>query len=307
MSDIRSACSSFTLLLLIGGIAAAQDAASSHQLVKYSVVPQRADSSVSRFTAPNYVVFERQTKSSAPLLVFMPGTDGVPNRTSDFADAAAHQGYRVIGLEYDDAPAVMQVCPRDPDPRCAENFRRKRIFGQGRFDAIDQRPGESIVERLSMLLASLDRDHPGEGWLDYLDNGRPAWSRIAVSGLSQGAGMAAYIAQTTRVARVILFSSPWDSYGRNRTLAPWVRAGNGATPSSAWFAAYHEKEPTADLIAQAYRALRIPSTQIRIFTLEPNGRAEYHPSGVTNGGTPRRADGLPAYLDDWKFLLGEAH
>ena len=39
----------------------------------------------------------------------------------------------------------------------------------------------------------------------------------------------------------------------------------------------------ADLIEQAYRALRIPSSQIRIFRLEPNGRAAYHPSGVTNG------------------------
>jgi dienelactone hydrolase len=303
----RSAFSSSILLLTVVGIAAAQDAETGHQLVKYSVAPQHADSSVSRFTAPNYVVFERQTKSSAPLLVFMPGTDGIPNRTSDFADVAAHQGYRVIGLEYDDTPAVMQTCPRDPDPKCAEKFRRKRIFGEGRFDAIDQRPGESVVERLTALLTSLDRDHPGEGWLDYLDNGRPMWSRIAVSGLSQGAGMAAYIAQTTRVARVILFSSPWDSYGRNRTLAPWVRSGNGATPTNLWFAAYHEKEPTADLIARAYSALRIPSSQIRVFTLEPNGKAAYHPSGVTNGGTPRRADRMPAYLDDWKFLLGDAH
>jgi hypothetical protein len=271
------------------------------------VTPARADSSVTRFTAPNYIVFERGVESSAPLLVFMPGTNGQPNRTSDFADVAAHQGYRVIGLEYNDTPAVAQICPRNPDPQCAAKFREKRIFGDGNFGLIDQRPEESIVHRLVTLLVRLDQDHPGEGWADYLDGGQPKWTRIAVSGLSQGAGMAAYIARKTRVARVILFSSPWDNYGRGRTLAPWMKDGAAATPAFLWFAEYHAKEPTADMIARAYKALGIPSANIRVFRLEPNGKAAYHPSVVANGGTPRNADGSPAYLNDWKFLLGDVH
>jgi hypothetical protein len=146
-----------------------------------------------------------------------------------------------------------------------------------------------------------------EGWADYLENGQPKWSKIAVSGLSQGAGMAAYIAQKTRVVRVILFSSPWDNYGPRQTLAPWVVAGHGETPVDRWFAAYHEKEPTAATIARAYAALGIPSAQIRILSLEPAPNASanaYHPSVVANGATPKAADGTPAYLGDWRFLLG---
>jgi hypothetical protein len=117
--------------------------------------------------------------------------------------------------------------------------------------------------------------------------------------------MAAYIAQKTRVARVILFSSPWDNYGARRTFAPWVTAGPGATPSKDWFGTYHAKEPTADLIARAYSSLGIPAAQVRVFTLEPNGQATHHASGVANGATPRLADGTPAYLPEWKFILGE--
>jgi hypothetical protein len=187
--------------------------------------------------------------------------------------------------------------------------RQKRIFGTDVTAMIDDRAEESIVHRLTSLLVTLQRDHPTEGWEQYLANGSPSWPRIAVSGLSQGAGMAAYIAQQTRVARVILFSSPWDNYGRNHVLAPWITRGPGETPSELWFAAYHEREATAPIIASAYTALRIPREHIRVFTLDPSpearGNNPNHPSVVGNRPTPRLADGTPAYLEEWRFLLGE--
>jgi dienelactone hydrolase len=287
----------------------AADSTPRDSLVRYRVRPSATDPAIKRFDLPHYIVFTAHVKADAPLLVFMPGTGGRPANTTDFADVAARQGYRVIGLEYTDTPAVGQVCPRNPDPRCAAAMREKRIFGDDATDVIDDPPEESVVNRLTTLLALLDREHPGDGWAQYLANGQPVWTRIAVSGLSQGAGMAAYIAKKTTVARVVLFSSPWDFYGRFRELAPWIAGGSGATPVDRWFAAYQEKEPTADLIVRAYRALRIPAGQIRKFTLEPamarGGRTPYHPSGVANAATPRLPDGTPAYIDDWRFLLGD--
>lgn len=298
----------FAALVVLAGRASAQQPVRATELVVYRIAPSAADSTIHRFDEPNYIVFGRQVRDSAPLLVFLPGTGGRPQNTSDFANVAAHQGYRVIGLAYDDEPAVAALCPRDPDPNCSEKVRRKRIYGDDVTSLIDDRQEESIVSRLTALLGTLAREHPNEGWQQYLVNGQPNWPRIAVSGLSQGAGMAAYIAQRTRVARAILFSSPWDNYGRQRTLAPWVRRGPGATRPDDWFAAYHEREATAPIIAEAYRALGIPSSHVRVFTLEPAAARSanpYHPSVVGNGATPRLADGTPAYLDDWRFLLGD--
>src|SRR4051812_28540919 len=63
-----------TFLVGIGATGGSQSSAASQELVKYSLAPAHADSTVHRFTAPNYVVFEKGTASSAPLLVFMPGT-----------------------------------------------------------------------------------------------------------------------------------------------------------------------------------------------------------------------------------------
>jgi predicted esterase len=287
---------------------AAQSSADSSDLVVYHVAPSMIDRSVNRYNEPHYIVYKRGVKPDAPLLVFMPGTGGRPRNTSDFANTAALQGYRVIGLEYIDEPAVAQICPRDPDPDCSEKVRRKRIFGDDVTPLIDDRASESIVARLTALLMTLDRAHPDEGWGGYLTDGRLDWTRIAVSGLSQGAGMAAYIAQRTPVARVVLFSSPWDNYGRDHTLAPWVRRGRGATPADRWFAAYHKKEATADLIGRAYSALGIPKDHIHVFTLEPSAERSanpYHPSVVANGAMPRLPDGSPAYQAQWREMLGD--
>jgi hypothetical protein len=247
-------------------------------------------------------------KSDAPLLVFLPGTGGRPLNTTAFSNVAAEQGYRVIGLEYVDEPAVQQICPRDPDPACADKVRRKRIFGEDVTSLIHDPADQSIVARLTKLLVALDREHPQDGWSRYLKDGQPDWTQTAVSGLSQGAGMAAYIAQRTLVARAVLFSSPWDNYGRFRTLAPWVTRGNGATPSDRWYAAYHRKENTADIIPHAYAALRIPESHVHVFTLEPARKVSdnpYHPSVVGNAATPRKPDGTPAYADEWRAMLGD--
>ncbi|HXT04794.1 MAG TPA: hypothetical protein VN760_11480 [Casimicrobiaceae bacterium] len=286
----------------------AQDTTAADDLVRYRITPSSIDPSVRGFDEPHYVVFARNVKADAPLLIFLPGTGGRPLNTSRFSNVAAEQGYRVIGLEYVDEPAVQQICPRDPDPSCAEKVRRKRIFGEDATSLINDPADQSIVVRLTKLLVALDRDHPQDGWARYLKNGQPDWTQIAVSGLSQGAGMAAYIAQRTLVARVVLFSSPWDNYGRFHTLAPWVKRGNGATPSDRWYAAYHQKELTADIIPHAYAALRIPEAHIHVFTLEPARRVSenpYHPSGVANGATPRGPDGKPAYAADWRAMLGD--
>jgi predicted esterase len=307
---VRAALPSLVFLSTPGVALRAQDTTSAPGLVSYRIKPSSIDSAVTRFDGVHVVTFARTIKADAPLLLFLPGTGGRPLTTTAFQTAAARQGYRVIGLEYVDEPAVQQVCPREPDPDCAEKVRRKRIFGENHTSLIDDDARESIVARLTTLIASLDRAHPGEGWAQYLKNGAPDWTRIAVSGHSQGAGMAAYIAQRTLVARVVLFSSPWDSYGPRRTLAPWVMRGNGATPSERWYAAYHKKENTADLIERAYSALRIPREHVHAFSLELTAAPStspnpYHLSVVGNIATPRKADGSPAYLDEWLAMLGD--
>jgi hypothetical protein len=298
---------SFQGFIVAVGLVSALVSPAADAFITYRVLPQDTDPAIGRFNTPHYVVFDRTSASSAGLLLFMTGTGASPPSVSDFLGLAAAQGYRAVSLAYNDVPAIVGVCAQDPDLGCSAKVRAKRIFGDDLTRQVDDTPAESIVNRLVKLLATLDRDHPSEGWGDYLDRGAPRWERIAVGGHSQGAGMAAFIAQKKRVARVILFSSPWDFYGRERQLAPWILTGSGATPADAWFGSYHRKENTAALIARAYKALGIPEKHIRVLTSEPSravGDNPYHLSVVANGTTPRDGSGSPSYADDWRFLLG---
>jgi predicted esterase len=269
------------------------------------IMPSETDPAIKRYDRVHYVLFNENSPPTANLLLFMTGTGGEPPGPLAFLHQAADAGYRVISLDYNDEPAVAVYCPRRP-PACSGNFRRMRIDGAGvSIDlAIDNTRAETIVNRLSKLLAYLDRKAPQLNWAAYLDNGLPNWPRIAVAGQSQGAGMAAYIAKEYPVARVLLFSSPWDfvQSGGNRTLAPWI-AMPAKTPPERWFGGYHEREIDAGLLAKSYAALRIPPEHIRVFKgdLPENLKSAsvqnpFHGQGIQN----------PIYKDERAFFLGRS-
>jgi predicted esterase len=267
--------------------------------IVYQIKPSATDLSIERFDDPHYIVFASSPGASAQLVLFMPGTGGKPANAAGLLSVVAEQGYRVIGLEYDNDPAVVQVCAHNRFSSCSSDFRRKRIFGEG-ASVIDNPRAESIVNRLVKLLEYLEMQHPGNGWSNYLAGAAPKWDRIVVSGMSQGAGMAAYIAKREQVARVVLFSSPWDFYG-HEVLAPWLSSPS-VTPPERWFAEYHKRENTAALIARAYVALQIPRENIRVFGLPLPSVIQGAPTNPFHLSTIR----VPAYAPDWRFLFGHS-
>jgi len=287
-------------LCAVTGLGAAAQDASAPDRVAYMVKPSDADSAITQFDEASVVLFNRGAGPNAQLAIFLPGTGGRPQNVQPLLGVVANQGYRVIGLEYDDTPAVVQVCPRDPNPNCSANFREERIFGSGADAPVQNPPEEAIVHRLVMLLRYLDRRHPEEHWAGYLAGDEPAWSRIVISGLSQGAGMAAYIAKRKPVARVVLFSSPWDFQAPPQTLAPWI-GGPSVTPPERWFAELHRREKTAALIAQSYRLLQIPPANVLVFDLDL-------PEGKDVGGNPFHGSTvhMPGYIPQWQFLYGRS-
>jgi hypothetical protein len=166
------------------------------------------------------------------------------------------------------------------------------------LDVAQDAPADSIINRLTKLLAFLEEKHPGEGWGNYLANGAPNWSRIAVGGHSQGADMAALIAKRTLVPRVVLFSSPFDTYSDARQLAPWILAAS-ATPADRWYGAYH----------QPYEALGLEASHVRVFDRDPEKSCQTncnHSSTASDRATPLAQAGFPAYSEDWAFLIGQA-
>jgi hypothetical protein len=271
-------------------------------LITQEVLPSDTDPSIRRFNEPNVTVLDEDTPADSPLVVFLPGTGGKPRNVMHLLRVVAGQGYRAVGLEYDDEPAVAQICPRDPDRGCSGNFRAQRIFGGNARSPVANTQSETIVNRLVKLLSYLQEHDAPRHWDGYLLDGEPNWSRIVVSGLSQGAGMAAYIAKRKAVARVVLFSSPWDFMGASRQLAPWISEPS-ATPPDRWFAEYHRRENTAAELARAYRALQIPADHIRVFDLDLPKDLKINSNNPYHGSTVH----IPAYSPEWQFLFGKVH
>ena len=283
------------------GFSMAQLAQSAPGTVQEQVRPSQADPTVRQFDDVNVVLTPAQAATNAPLALFLPGTHGKPLNALKLLEVVAGQGYRVIGLTYDDEPAGTELCPRSPNPDCFTNFHAMRIFGRGPAPVTNPY-NETIEARLVRLLRYLDHKHPDAGWAAYLrPDGHPEWSRILVSGLSQGAGMAAFIAQSQAVYRVVLFSSPWDNIGSEHRPAPWLFRPT-VTPPERWWAERHVQENTTAWIANAYRALHIPKDHVLLFNQGLVGNESADAKNPYHSSTIRNA----AYAPQWREMYGSA-
>jgi len=278
-------------------------------LVVYTVSPNVADPSVKRFLRDSYAMFDRARSTPASkLFLYLVGTHGDPDDAKLLPLTAVSQGYRTINLMYNDVPATSQACDRDPDPACSEHFRQKRVYGDDTTHDIDDVPNESVMSRLTALLRYLEKNHAADGWGGYLlPDGSPNWKRMVLSGHSQGAGIAAFIAKKHEVDRVILFSSPWDHYytaPHHQKLAPWIE-WTSATPAERWWGMYHTAEPTAKLIQMAYEQLGMPASHIKPVSLAPRNGGEPHTSVSGDTSSPRDDHGDPVYRKDWVEMIGD--
>lgn len=173
-----------------------------------TIKPSATDARITSSDVAHVVIYDRAA-GSGHILLFLTGTGGEPPGPLRFLNAAVAHGYRVISLSYPDRPAVAQVCMGDAlasDPQCAERFRERRVYGTGAAAPIDDAPQDAIMNRFVKLLQYLVTADPKGVWNQYLNGDTPIWSRVAVSGQSQGGGMAEiHCAARGRRARCRIF------------------------------------------------------------------------------------------------------
>lgn len=195
---------------------------------------------------------------------FLPGTGGKPSEYGRLLSAAQEAGHFVIGLSYLSQPIPVSAfnawCLARIESRssadCNTRSHNAMMFGQNsnwtKTFAVDEDmsdaegdglwdvdPAHSVEMLLSETLQSLPWGH-----LFLTDNNQNiTWSRIVVSGHSQGAGHAAFWSIHRPVLGVVLFSGPQDTVD---DAMSWLRA---SAPSSSTFrraliSAHEECGPT---------------------------------------------------------------
>ena len=261
-----------------------------------TILPSVTDRRVSAADIPHLIMYDPNA-AQGKLLLFLPGTNGIPERgPKDLFKAAISQGYRVINLSYINTQAVARICRGENlenDKACTEKFRTQRVFGDQLISFIPDEPQDAILNRFEKLLTHLVSLNPDGNWDAYLENGQPKWSNITIAGQSQGGGMAAFMAKKININRVITFSGGWD-FSAPQKIAEWYY-NDSVTPRDRWYGVYHSQEPRAQTIDETYKAMGIPDNHI--YSLNRNvleGRRA-HGQGIRNVD----------YSDIWDVLFAD--
>ena len=169
-----------------------------------------ADPAATALLSKRHLVHVPAEVTRDTLWLHVGGTGGQPTNTQNIGRAAVSAGYRYISIAYPNEPSIAERCfcegvgPRPID--CEELVRHEIMYGDDVTPMFDMNPGDAIAPRLVALLTALHTEQPDGGWDGFLIDGAVNFERVAVSGFSQGGGMAGMIARDHAVDRAMYLS-----------------------------------------------------------------------------------------------------
>ncbi len=312
---------SLLLLLLLGFTGAAFA-----QRQSLYVPPRDTDPAISTNLQSHYCVLNPAVPRKNRLFVFLPGTGGTPVGYNLVCDAAADQGFHVVGLNYPNDEAVNSLCGGGTDLDCYGNVRLETLDGTDRTSLVSVDRPNSIENRLAKVIAYLHGRFPNGGWGQFLEpDGSVKWPLIVIAGHSQGGGHAGIIGRYRPVDRVIMYAA-LDYNFRAGRLANWIALPQNtpnATPPEKFWGFIHQRDElvnpalTTTLGWAAYGmsafgavvnvdSAFVPFSGTHSLTSNrdlPDPDSNFHGMIVVDARTPKLEDGTPVYKPVWDYLL----
>ena len=160
----------------------------------------------------------------------------------------------MINLKYlSNNGSAYSTCGSSSDPDCYINFRREVLEGVDSSTHVTVDQTNSIYNRLEKLITYMHNNYPNEDWGQYLDNNAIDWSKISVSGHSQGGGHAAVIGIDHPVQRILMFASPNDYSDHFGAAANWTNL-TSVVPDSAYYGFINHYDETLGNVFWQYAA-----------------------------------------------------
>ena len=207
------------------------------QTKTFFVKPFETNSNYSSLEDSNYIV-RNTTLHLNKLVLFIPGSFSSAKDYSVFCQYPASIGFDVISLAY---PNGVGTAPlgSSSDSLVFNKYRQEICFGTPVSSYVSVDTLNSIYIRTLNLLNYLSVTFPADNWGQYLLTPTSIdWSKIILSGHSQGSGHACYIGKKESVERVLMFSGPNDFSTYFNNSANWLRQ-SGVTPISKHFFLLH--------------------------------------------------------------------
>jgi len=313
-----------TLLLTIISLISFQGFSQSCDTSTLEILETRAkdtDTNIGWELKKHFSFYNPSCTSRDILLVHFVGSYDNPENTLLFPSVAANNGFHVVSLKYPNGTAARTACENSTDPNCYLNFRKEILEGIDYSPDISVDGIESAYNRLLKLLQYLDQNNTNQNWGSFYSGNNINWSKIIVSGHSQGGGHAGVIGIDKPVKRILMFASPNDYSEHFSAPATWTTASHIVADSN-----YYGFNNTLDGVVnfweqfEMWDALGMDNLGDTVNVLQnsypySNTRqlyTDYDTTGVsgTHGvmihddKTPIDNQGIPLFAPVWKYMLG---
>jgi predicted esterase len=227
------------------------------------------------------------------LIVLFNGTGAGPLALHTLGETLAGDGFHVIALRYSSDVGTTTACPdsvAQTDPDCFRRFRGEVVHGEGVTDpsgasydhaSVSVSAANSVENRLLKLVDHLRTTRALDGWGQFQQVSDGActtmntaygtceldWTKVIAGGHSQGAGVALYLAKFHPLARVMLYSGPFDVFelpDASLNVAPWITEAPLQVPSSRITLLSHTGDLALDRFEAVEAVLGLPGSPVEI-------------------------------------------
>lgn len=294
------------------------------QRTSFFVAPQITDSQIDRNLQNHYAAINPTATAKNQLFLFFPGTGGTPFFQQEVINTAADAGFHAISLNHPNDESVNELCNGvgNADIDCFSKVRLEIKDGGDRSNLVNVTRPNSIENRLIKLLIYLRTQRPADNWGQFLlDDQTINWTRIVVSGHSQGGGHAGIIARYHPVLRVVMFAAMDFSIAASAP-AKWIKepnsTPNASAPDKFWGFSHRRDEEVNFLLLNntVWSAYGMPAFGAGVnvdnalppynntHSLTSNSEcANFHGCVVVDARLIRDQNGVPIYKPVWQYLL----
>ncbi len=276
---------------------------SNPQLYAFSFTALQADPDAGQALGNQLAALDTRVAPVGKLVVYLHGA-GVPGTCGGAAHNAflAGRGFHVVSPCYVAGYGVGS-CGND-----IGGCRREAFEGVDHSSVIQVGPPDSIETRVVRMLQRLQAQNPKGDWQWFIDNGKPRWSAIVISGISHGGSSAGLVAIYRPVARAVMLSGPLDSNQAWLSVPP-------LTPLDRFWGFTHTGDPQHPGHLAAFATMLVPGGPRSIddagvpwggsqrlvtsaVTTDPHGSTQL------GGSSPRFPDGGYRYRAAWELMYG---
>ena len=285
---------------------------------EYWVSPKTTDTTITTFLSTHFVTVQTGGILKNILVVYIPGTNRTPSSSRAFTMKAASMGYHALSLTYQNNTTGNGICASTGDTSCHRRLRSEVLDGIDRHPSVVISPVNSVIHRLTKLLIYLHKAQPTQGWGQYILNGQVNWSKVIVSGHSQGGALAGLIGKLYPVRRIVMFSivdyldngkiPSWETLpannenyyaltNQNDELIPWNKVRYIWTVTG-WLSYGSVKNVDYILPPYSNTHMLITNRSTPSTSIDP-----YHNMTGVDSYIPKNAQGRYVYEKAWEYFL----